>query len=187
MALESHGGFLPKRLVENIKGRLENRARIQAFGELRRRAHTQEAIEYYERKRNNPIKTEEEQELGMFAEELEPQVRHAVFELNQKGYKTISSGFAGRTDPVHQYIDGHFFLADETKQQLHTMGVEVEEKPWWKWELDVESGRANPNTPLEEQYVTTLRFAPERPDLREIEERWHQIADALPERNMLTS
>ena len=124
--------------------------------------------------------------MGIFVEHLEPQVRYAVLELNRKGYKTISSGFGGAGDLARQYIDGHFFLTEEIKQQLNTLGVAVEEKPFWKWEIDVEAGLADPNTPPEERQVTTLWFTPERPDLRAIEERWHQIADALPERTRPT-
>ena len=56
------------------------------------------------REKNNPNPDKEELEAGVYREELESQVRDAVFTLTQKGYKTFESGFyEGRS----QYMGMH--------------------------------------------------------------------------------
>jgi hypothetical protein len=163
----------------------EGRQRKQ-FARLRDDVHLEMALQLNARRRNNPEPTPEEAAVGVLREELEPQVRDAVFEFNRKGYKTISSGFEGdkgtEYTPEHQVIGGHFLLDDETKQKLAGMGIEVKTEPWWKWQMDERMGTVDPQAPPEARILTTLRFRPERPDLQEMEAKWKQIAGVLPDR-----
>lgn len=156
----------------------------QQFTQLRKEVHWKMADAIMERRKNKPELTPEEAELGIYEEELEPQVREAVFELNRKGYKTDSSGFNG-TDTQHQYIEGNFLIDDETKQRLAMMGVEVKTEPSWKWKLDERMGEADPDAPEEAKVLTTIKFRSELPDLHYMEKRWQEIAAIFPKRAKL--
>src|SRR5437660_1040274 len=65
------------------------------------------------RKRTNPEKSQLEQDLGVYIEELDPQVRDAVIRMHALGYTTFASGFWG--DDHHQIIQGEFRLDPKTK------------------------------------------------------------------------
>lgn len=132
------------------------------------------------RKRGNPARTPEEHQLGVYLEELEPQVREAVREFNRKGYTTVSSGFYGDD---YQAIEGHFFLDDQTKDQLTTMGVSVKTEPWWKWRVSERAGSADPATPTEERFITRVEFPFRKPDLQAMEAKWRAVAGVLPDRS----
>jgi hypothetical protein len=151
------------------------------FARLREDVHLQNALQLMERRKSNPEPTPEEAAVGALREQLEPQVRDAVFEFNKKGYKTVSSGFNG-VDPEQQVIEGSFLLDDETKQALSALGVKVKTEPWWKWEMKEHMGTADPHAPPEEKILTTVQFRAEHPDLQEMEAKWRQIAAILPDR-----
>jgi hypothetical protein len=55
-------------------------------------------------------------------------VLDAVKAMNKKGYKTVSSGFAGAYGE-RQQIDGSSFVDDATKGRLALMGVSVSPYP----------------------------------------------------------
>lgn len=75
-----------------------------------------------ERKRTNPQATDLEYHLGIYIEELEPQVRDAVLELTRKGYCTTESGFGGKYGEL-QYISGWFNVDNDTRGKLKAMSV----------------------------------------------------------------
>ena len=57
----------------------------EKFSELRIMAHAQAKHDLEERIKTNPIPTEEESNLGLFKERLEPQVRDVLLDLHAKG------------------------------------------------------------------------------------------------------
>lgn len=71
--------------------------------------------------------TEQEYELGAYAEFLEPQVRDAVFTMSEKGYKTFQSGFK-ENNPTEQFMDVYnknVEIPTRLQEQMSAMGVEV--------------------------------------------------------------
>lgn len=118
----------------------------------------EEALE--KRLRKRPYPSLAELHLGVFFEQLEPQVRDAVFAFNKKGYMTCSSGFKG----VYQTIEGHFILDSATKVKLCGMGVNVYEMPK---EICTED-------------YTLIEFKPECGDDEGVIRMWKAIADILP-------
>jgi hypothetical protein len=157
------------------------------FARLREKMQWEMTLQLQERIQNNPQRTPEEESLGVYLEQLEPQVRDAVLEFNRKGYRTISSGFSGgfsyrKYNVEHQEIAGKFFIDDETKQKLAITGVAVTKEPSWTWEMDKKLGKADPNTLPEERILTTVRFRAEHPDMQAIENKWKEIAALLPDK-----
>ncbi|MCU0679811.1 MAG: hypothetical protein MUF50_00705 [Planctomycetes bacterium] len=65
------------------------------FTKLRQKTLNEMSPQIEARRQNCPIATEEELSLGAYQENIEPQVRSAVFDLRKKGYATYGSGFCG--------------------------------------------------------------------------------------------
>ncbi len=84
------------------------------------------AQEVAARQKNGPPPDADELALGAFREAVEPQVRDAVMALRNKGYGTISSGFA---EGAHQAIvfteDVSMIIPPEVLSALAAEGVEV--------------------------------------------------------------
>lgn len=144
---------------------------------LRSEIHKQMANELKERQEKNPIPAEEEIYLGAFREQIEPQVRDAVFELLKKGYELSSSGFGGirvgEEEPAQQHIRGFFTLDDETKEKLAKDDVNV--KTRYGVKNPGEEFFYYPKTPQ-----TTIYFRCNTDDPKKIKNRWDQIASQLP-------
>ncbi len=87
-------------------------------------------LDLEQRMQSNPIPTYEEFRMGTFIEEIEPQVRDAVSELNRKGYTTASSGFDGG-DESYQSIAGDFTLDKETIERLERSNIVVVQNKGW--------------------------------------------------------
>ena len=145
---------------------------LQEIQLLRTQVHQQTEKELTHRKNFNPIPTEEELHVGAFQEQLEPQVRDAVFEFYRKGYPTYASGF---TSTEFQEMDGFYSLNDESVSKLAALGVTVY-KGWLS--------RQPPKT--EETIHTALHFRPVSADLASIKEQWDAIAATLPDCGQLT-
>lgn len=112
-------------------------------------------------KRNsNPNKMESC--LGIFIEELEPQVRQAVIEMNRKGYATDLSGFVNNS--CEQMIEGDFQLGEKVINKLNLLGITVEKNP---------SG------------YTRLQFSPKEADINKIKRHWNKVVSLLPNRNRI--
>ncbi|MEX2145199.1 MAG: hypothetical protein WD712_02390 [Candidatus Spechtbacterales bacterium] len=136
--------------------------------ELREQTLKQMDIEVAERIKNNPNPTEEELLVGAFREELEPQVRDAIFSFFRKGYATESSGFAEHAGKATQDIDGYFNIDEETKNKLEKIGVSVKNGP--------EIGM-----PYAGRSFTSISFEQNTVDISEIKRVWDSIADMLPD------
>jgi len=102
--------------------------------------------------------------LGLFMEEIEPQVRQAVVKLNKMGYSTDASGFMDNS--CDQMIEGDFQLDGKTVRKLEGVGVRVETNP---------SG------------YTRLQFSPLEADISKIKRKWNKIVSLLPEKNQAAS
>lgn len=140
---------------------------------LREQVLSDQEAEVNNRLQNNPQFTEEEKNLGVYTEEIEPQVRNAVFDLNRKGYSTYYSGFYD-LDSRYQVIEGRFRLDNEIANQLNTEGVEVM----------IGQAEEFGCTPLseDEEYITIIQFKANTIDLKEIEAKWNTIVAMIPAR-----
>lgn len=112
----------------------------------------------------NPHPNRFESNLGVFLEELEPQVKQAVLEMNKKGYSTDISGFMD--EPVKQIIEGDFQLDEKTVEKLRGLSVTVE---------TTSSG------------YTRLGFEPLEADLAKIKRQWIKIVSFLPNKHQAAS
>lgn len=130
-----------KRLFERLKYSVEKKVEI----ETRKRQK--------ENSRPNKI----ELILGLFIEEIEPQVRQAIVEMNKRGYSTDKSGFMD--NPLFQMIEGDFQLEEETIGKLEKIDTTVETNP---------SG------------YTRILFSPQEPDISKIKKKWKKITSLLP-------
>ncbi|MBI3380115.1 hypothetical protein HY029_05150 [Candidatus Gottesmanbacteria bacterium] len=102
--------------------------------------------------------------LGLFIEEIEPQVRQAIVKLNKKGYSTDTAGFMDNS--CDQMIEGDFQLEEDTINKLKKVGVTVETNP---------SG------------YTRLYFSPKEANISKINKEWNKIASIFPEKNKAAS
>lgn len=134
---------------------------------FRKRVLQQQKLAVQERLTSNPEFTAFEQQLGMYIEEIEPQVQSAVMSLYAKGYTTFSSGFYD-LDPRYQTIEGMFSLEPETITSLQSLNVEV-----------LEGYVTDTSTPP----ITILQFVPDVANLEEISSKWTDIVDQIPPKN----
>lgn len=125
---------------------------------LRLKAYRQVINDLKKRLVTQPQPTSEELFLGCYVEMLEPQVRQAVRQMNQKGYTTSSSGFY----TTKQAVDGFFIIPPNTRRELKNYGVET----------------------LEEKNYTTITFITTQPTLSAIKKQWLQIVKLLPQKVM---
>lgn len=134
------------------------------FEKLKFKTQKKVSIETRKRQKGNSHPNPIELILGLFIQEIEPQVRHAIVIMNEKGYSTDKSGFMD--DPIFQMIEGDFQLDDETKTALENIGVQVNTNP---------SG------------YTRLQFVPKIADIGHIKRQWNKIASLLPDKNQTAS
>jgi hypothetical protein len=163
---------------------------VGIFDRLRSDTHAGMRSEYATRMALDPTPTPQERAFGMYAENLEPQVRNAIFSMRAKGYQTRGSGFfhgdvswrilgiegedvprgtyAATTDPVHKRAqvmdvrcDPGFRFDNTTTEQVHGLGAEIIYHP---------QGDA-----------WRIGFVPQNPDITQITATWDAIALALPD------
>lgn len=132
------------------------------FEKLEHNVHTIMLNELKNRKLKNPKPDKIETRMGLFVEELEPQIRKAVLEMNKKGYSVDVSGFMN--NPVDQMVEGDFNLEESAVEKLKTLGVIVETNP---------SG------------YTRLQFSPKEADIQKIKHQWNKIVSILPDKNRM--
>ncbi len=113
------------------------------------------------RVKESPQPTEEELNIGTYKENIEPQVREAVFNLRNKGYTTFESGFY---DPGEQKIGF---------QQDHLEGFKFPEKLLNELESEGVKVKVEPDSI---SFTCNTRF-----QLDEIKEVWSRIESALPD------
>lgn len=116
------------------------------------------------RKIKNPKPDKVELTLGLFLEELEPQVRQATLQLNKKGYSVDICGFMDNS--CDQMIEGDFQLDEKVVQKLQDLGVVVETNP---------SG------------YTRLQFSPTEANMSKITKKWKEIIALLPDKKQPAS
>lgn len=116
------------------------------------------------RKAKNTHPNRVEITLGLFFEEIEPQVKQAILKLNKKGYSTDVAGFMDNS--CDQMIEGDFQLDEKTVKKLETDGVLVETNP---------SG------------YTRLQFSPQDANILKIKKKWNKIVSLLPDKNQAAS
>lgn len=78
------------------------------FAQQRKEILEKRQTDIEKRKAENPEYDPEEKEIGAYREEIEAQVRDAVFALNRKGYQTCGSGYTD-FDSQNIYGDGDIF------------------------------------------------------------------------------
>jgi hypothetical protein len=120
--------------------------------------------EITKRKTKNPHFNKIELNLGLFVEELEPQVRQAVLKLYKKGYSTDISGFMNNSG--EQMIEGDFQLEEKIINKLKSIGVHVETNP---------SG------------YTRIHFLPEQANISKIRKKWDKIVSLIPDKHRYAS
>ncbi|MDO8659815.1 MAG: hypothetical protein Q7K54_04430 [Candidatus Parcubacteria bacterium] len=123
------------RLFWRENGRTVSEERMGVFSyyeKLRQQVHQENEVDFKKRKTEAPEKTAEEQVLGFYLEQIEPQVRSAVLNLNRKGYKTQGSGFGPENVQNVYCVDEQFqelsFSADFLTG-LKKQGVDLIIKP----------------------------------------------------------
>lgn len=121
-------------------------------------------FETKKRQKESPRPNKIEIILGFFIEEIEPQVRQAVINMNKKGYSTDRSGFSD--NPCEQMVEGDFRVGEETVKMLEDVGVQLETNP---------SG------------YTRLKFSPLEADIPKIKKQWDKIASLLPNKDQTAS
>jgi hypothetical protein len=121
-------------------------------------------IDMKKRKLKNPHPDKFETMLGFFIEEIEPQVRQVVINLNKKGYAIDVCGFMENS--CDQMIEGDFKLDGDTIEKLGKENVLVETNP---------SG------------YTRVQFSPEKADLAQIKKKWNKIASLIPDKHETAS
>lgn len=113
-------------------------------------------------------KSDFEEKAGILLEEIEPQVRQAVTNLNDKGYKTKGSGFYGNTSQqIYLSRDSKTGQADNAFSNYHPSDELAKWLETKNIELEVESDSIT--------YTTK-----EKLNLAELEEIWNKIADDVP-------
>lgn len=108
----------------------------------------------------NPSPDNEEEQMGIYKEELEPQVRDAVISLRRKGYNTFESGFYGSTMQKISFEErplAQLNLTPEILNLAQSKGLEINVSP----------------DSIELHYNKFL-------DLADLKEVWDKIAESLP-------
>lgn len=131
--------------------------RLRLLEQVRYKAELVMQSDIKKRLEKNPHPQAVESQIGMFIEELEPQVRSAVLTLTRKGYSIDKAGFT--EDSSEQMIEGDFQLSDQTKHKLQANSVIIETNP---------SG------------YTLIKFTPLKPDAQKIKLQWTKIASIFP-------
>ncbi len=142
----------------------------EAFSSLRKLVLDEQRRVVKKRKTNNPTCSLLEKILGVYLEEIEPQVRAAVVSFNEKGYETYSSGF-DETDARYQLIEGKFSVSDAIKLELEKSGVEVIKGE----RIVTDFMKTGDNGD-----ITIIRFCAKYPNLQDISRMWNAIVNMFP-------
>lgn len=101
------------------------------FAKLRQKTLDEMHPQIEARRKNHPIATKDELNMGAYQESIEPQVRPAVFDLRKKGYATYGSGFSG-FDSQEIYFEKkylkNFQLPAQMVDESRNKGVIIEIK-----------------------------------------------------------
>ena len=112
-------------------------------------------LELMDRLKVNPYPSPEEIAMGAFAEEIDPQVRSAVFTMRDKGYNAIRAGFTTNTS-AEQSVSFATALPFSLQARIRGLGFEVT--------------------------ADSIQFQPEEPtDLVGMQQAWDLLANELPD------
>lgn len=134
------------------------------YAKLRDKTHQEMDMARHARDLTALPKSDFEKESGVLLEQIEPQVRQAVINLNAKGYKTKGSGFYGhgsqeiylnRGEADHAFTSYH--PSKELVQRLEAKNIQLEVKP-----------------------DSITYSTKERLNLAELEEIWNMIIEDVP-------
>lgn len=174
-ATETFNEELVEKVLQNhIPGELEKlrilsghtKEQIELYSQyaILRKSTLSEMRESKERRlQENPIKTPEEEKLGVFLEMIEPQVRNAVLKIQAKGYETWESGFDSGAGQMIGFKKDYFknpAVFEALKNELNEQKINFEMEPD---QLRIK---------FEKMY-----------SLEEIGKIWDKIAEALPNLN----
>lgn len=138
--------------------------RRRLFERLRYNVQRKIINDIKKRRSKNPNPDSIESRLGLFIEELEPQVKQAVLTLTRKGYSTDASGFMD--NPCDQMIEGDFQLNEVTIRKLKKIGAQV---------LTNASG------------YTRVQFSPKEADTQKIKREWDIVVSFIPDKNQVAA
>jgi len=138
------------------------------YARMRNEVHEEMDLSRRTRDLASVPKSDFEEKAGILIEEIEPQVRQAVINLNDKGYKTQGSGFYGHTsqqiylsrDSDTGKIDdafSNYYPSDELLEWLEAKNIELEVKP--------------------DSITYNIK---EKLNLAELEEIWNKITNDVP-------
>jgi hypothetical protein len=139
---------------------------VASFEELRISIQKIARHEYNSRMERNPKLSPEEWKMGVYLEELEPQVRGAVLALNRKGYMTEVSGLY--KDNIHLiYINSN--IDKITRLNLEAIGVKIEEGIF------------------DDKSFTEISFKGTEPNLYTIQDQWREIVAIFPRKGEMAT
>jgi|GEM_PF-861136 len=98
------------------------------FARLRKETLGKMKTRFKERILNDPEPTQEEWNMGVYREEIEPQVRDAVLIMRKKGYNTYESGFYGHDRQrigFSETVSGDFQLPEQIRKLATEKGLTV--------------------------------------------------------------
>ena len=96
------------------------------YARLRKNVHDEQWKLYQCRLNENPKATEQELEMGIYLDFIEPQVKEAVINLRKKGYSTYESGFYGGSEQRISFDEsplGKFKFSASLYKNLLKQGV----------------------------------------------------------------
>lgn len=163
-------------------------AEVRQFDQLRTNTLRLMRSVYDHRIATDPTPTPQEISLGMYVENLEPQVRDATLSMREKGYQTSASGFFngditwriigidGEDVPLGTYASTIDTINKRAQTMDFSQGFELSQIVITSLaELDAEAIR-HPADGL----IHRIGFVPNTPDLDAITTQWGAIAAVLP-------
>lgn len=136
--------------------------KYESFSDLRKKVEEEKILKIKNRLDKNPSPTTTESILGAFLEMYQPQVFPFIPELIEKGYLVEpSSGFCGKYQEC-QALNGLFPIDDTIINRLLKIKVKV-----------FKSTRSK-----------SIKFWPESADLKKISDKYEEIVEVLPNRNI---
>lgn len=115
-----------KEVVDFFGATQEHAELAEYFAKLRKRTIDDMTEMQKKRKLENPEFDEEENVIEVYREQIEPQVRRAVFDLVKKGYRTFSSGFWGMENQSITFKEKYFedlAFSEKLISHLESRGV----------------------------------------------------------------
>ncbi len=160
--------IIQQQALREIRGwTAEQLNRLIHFAHKRKEAIDLCRLEYHTRKQQTidekrPQMSEDEKEIGVYWEQIEPQVRDAVHTLLKKGYWTIYSGFRSVDGDQEMGIENvrmdTLLLDGELEKKLHSIGFSFSRTP-------------------SSLHIRANQLA----SLDEIKKAWNIVVEALPD------